>query len=231
LIIISDIDQQEIITLYPTLNYKNEPIDWKKISINKNSLVDKNSYIQEFFCKYCSSLSKKPYCCAKCEYNFCLNCLEENLSNINSCINCNVSPFNEKNLSENSKDKLINIEFYCPENCNAITNLRNLEEHLSQCERRGKCFVCDLCNSKFLTEEQAEKHSTECPDRNYKCPFCFYNCLVRQKEDHKSDCKFVICEKCLCKIPPNYIKYHRESSCFVFQKVIEKIAMIKDKLL
>ena len=156
------------------------------------------------------------YLCVSCKTTLSLSPLSAQPTHL-MCLKCNGN-LGEMNYDYNETQKRKRTEVYC---CNKRTGcqhkgeIRQMNEHLSDCLYEEVSCKHEKCNKKILRKDQ-QWHHKNCPDRIVQCKFCkdklraahleqFH--LLNGCQDYPKDCP----NKCGKKVTDRELSVHRET--------------------
>ncbi|XP_029935262.1 TNF receptor-associated factor 6 isoform X2 [Myripristis murdjan] len=194
---------------------------------SNNSSLQANAPLQGYDVEFDPPLENKyecPICLmalrnaiqTPCGHRFCKNCIEKSIRDTGQrCPVDNEMLLEEQLFPDNfAKREILSLTVRCPNaGCTEKMELRNLENHVSQCpfatvpcpqcqqsvrkshleehttlqcQRRPDC--CRDCAAYFVYEEK-ELHALQCPFANVKCQYCGMDLIRDQMESHcDTDC-------------------------------------------
>lgn len=141
-------------------------------------LEEKYSFVKEipaeFRCLICSKLSRNPHkteCCRR--HSVCQYCLEKwSQSNWNNtCPFCRRINYTHRVYFPTQR-KIDELKVHCPyraNGCRAIPTLKEIEEHIKNCEFDTVRCSCGVSLVRGVLREHQEKH---CPKRIVRCRYC-----------------------------------------------------------
>ena len=132
---------------------------------------------EDYFCKLCKHVARKPNittCCIEVFCKYCVDAIIQDKKPCPSCENSNVSSI----LQVKYKSKILALEVRCTmkdRGCEWTGQLQHLDAHLDV--TTGDCEYVDVeCPKKCVQKVQKRNVDThlanECPNRDYRCPHC-----------------------------------------------------------
>ena len=124
--------------------------------------------------------------CADCEKCTCNECIKKIN---NSCLNCKLEPYENRNFTKFEKKILNSIKINCPNDCGEISSYETLQTHLKICKNKIKTFKCKNCEkiieTQAFNEDIINEHLRICEKL---CKFCGTKCNLLNFYLHESKC-------------------------------------------
>jgi len=149
-------------------------------------------------CSICLFILKDPMQAIECGHRFCKTCVAGLQKGIDGNYICPQDRSETPLYPDKGKGREIsNLIVKCSRNklgCVWIKELRELENHLAQCDFEIVQCVIEACSMTFQRQFENEHYSKECYYRLKMCPFCSEEYILAYEEEHIEDCEqFPLC--------------------------------------
>ncbi|XP_028257104.1 TNF receptor-associated factor 6 [Parambassis ranga] len=152
----------------------------------------------------------------RCGHRFCKSCIEKSIRDTGQ--RC---PVDNEVLSEDqlfpdnfAKREILSLTVRCPNSgCTYKMELRNLENHLDQCQ--FATAPCPQCQQSVRKSHLEEHKIVECQRRPMSCPDCVATFVYEERELHQQQCPFasVKCEYCEMDLIRDQMESHYDTDC------------------